>query len=471
VTHCSDKIGGGCRCGAWAIAIVWSIAAIARAQEAAPADHASDAAVVPLETDAGASELLLTQMSGASAEETDESTLKLYGFMDFGIDKWFASTTGVGLLRPTNATTFVFGNLNLYFEATPIGDLRTMVELRFTLAPHGEETQLGPPLGTSYERIDTTAFDFSSPSSQAQLRLGGLFIERAWGEYPFLDQLKVQWGVFLNPFGIWNLDHGSPTLISLMLPTFIAAQIIPTRLLGVHVYGSWFVGACELSYALHVSNGRTPLDFDLTEDKALGGRVYVAHEGDYGRLVLGASGYFGTYVDKQKKIDPAGATSLASDNLFTWVETLNYSEYILGIDVALDLGALRLRSEGVFRWVNYNHSADEQFITADGSIQYLPSRLEWSAYVLGAYRTPWRIEPYLEVELASKSFSLPRWAAPTRATSADYATVFTSFGFNLRLTTHALVKTQLVWIRSYDGHFGHKGVDFPVIFARIVQSF
>jgi hypothetical protein len=391
--------------------------------------------------------------------------------MDFGLDKWFAKQNGAGLLRPTDATTFVFGNLNVYLEATPIGDVRTMIELRFTLAPHGEETQFGPPLGTSYERLDSTAFDFSSPSSQAQLRLSGLFIERAWAEYTFLDQLKVQWGLFLNPFGIWNLDHGSPTLISLMLPTFIASQILPTRLMGMHLYGSSFSGAYEIGYALHVSNGRSPLDFDLSEDKALGARIYLANDGDYGRLVLGASGYLGTYVDKLKKVDPAGAESLASEDLFDWVKTLDYSEQIVGVDAALDLGALRLRAEGVFRWVKYNDNTAERFITIDGSTQYLPNRLEWSAYVLAAYRTPWRVEPYVELELASKSFALPRWAAPTRASSSDYAAVFVSFGFNLRLTTRALVKTQLAWVRSYEGDFTNKGFDFPILFVRIVSSF
>jgi hypothetical protein len=450
--------------GAWAAALVWCVATVAYAQEAEPP------ALQPEQAKSDA-ELLLMQPDDTALEALGASVLKLYGFMDFGLDKFFAKENGAGLLRPTDATTFVFGNLNVYLEATPIGDLRTMIELRFTLAPHGEETELGPPLGTSYERIDTTAFDFSSPSSQAQLRLSGLFIERAWAEYAFLDQLTVQWGLFLNPFGIWNLDHGSPTLISLMLPTFIAAQILPTRLLGVHLYGSWFSGAWELGYAVHVSNGRAPLDFDLSEDKALGARVYLANDGDYGRLVLGASGYLGTYVDKLKKVDPAGAKSLADDNLFEWVETLDYSEQILGLDAALDLGALRVRSEGVFRWVRYNDDTAERFITIDGSTQYLTNRLEWSAYLLAAYRTPWRVEPYVELELASKSFSLPRWAAPTRATGSDYGTVFASFGFNLRLTTHALFKTQLVWIRFYEGDFTNPGSEFPVLFVRIVDSF
>jgi hypothetical protein len=403
----------------------------------------------------------------ASAIAVEPPLLRVYGFMDFGIDKLFfgKNDDNFALLRPTPATTFVFGNLNLYFEAAPVEHLRTMVELRFTLAPHGEEISLGPPLGTVYERVDTTTFDFSSPSAQAQLRLGGMFIERAWSEYAFSSLLKVQWGLFLNPFGIWNLDHGSPTLISLMLPIFIASQMIPTRLLGVHVYGSKFFDSFELGYALHVSNGRTPLDFDLTEDKGVGARLYLANEGDYGRLVLGASGYLGTYVDQEKKINVVGS------NIFDWSDTVNYSEQLLGLDVALDVADLRVRSEAVLRWIEYEGGKSERIFTRDGTAQYLTSRLEWATYLIAAYRTPWRLEPYLQGELSHKSYTMPRFAGASRATGSNAATVVLSVGLNVELTTHTLLKTQLAWTRAYTVDFSTKIIDVPALFIRVVDSF
>jgi hypothetical protein len=403
----------------------------------------------------------------ASSTVAEPALLRVYGFMDFGLDKLFfgKNDDGFALLRPTPASTFVFGNLNLYFEAAPVEHLRTMVEVRFTLAPHGEEIALGPPLGTVYERVDTTTFDFTSPSAQAQLRLGGIFIERAWSEYAFSSLLKVQWGLFLNPFGIWNLDHGSPTLISLMLPIFIASQMIPTRLLGVHVYGSKFFDSFELGYALHVTNGRTPLDFDLTEDKGLGARLYFANEGDYGRLVLGASGYLGTYVDQEKKINAVGT------NVFDWTDTVNYSEQLLGLDVALDIADLRVRSEAVLRWIEYEGGKSERVFTRDGTVQYLPSRLEWATYLIAAYRTPWRLEPYLQGELSSKSYTMPRFAGSSRATGTNGATVVLSVGLNVELTTHTLFKTQLAWTRAFTADFRTKIIDVPALFIRVVDSF
>ena len=51
------------------------------------------------------------------------------------------------------------------------------------------------------------------------------------------------------------------------------------------------------------------------------------------------------------------------------------------------------------------------------------------------------------------------------------AALFLSVGCNLELTTHALIKTQLVWDRAYDRHFRNKVTDSPILFVRVVDSF
>ena len=192
---------------------------------AAAGDVAADVAALKAEVAAlkakqeEAEAAALMSASEESAPAAEEEKIRIYGFMDFGLDKMIGGKqSGAAVVRPTTANTFVFGNLNLYIDATPVEHLRALAEIRLTLAPHGEELQLGPPVGMMYERVDTTTFDYASPSSQSLLRMGGLYIERAWSQYEFSKALTIQWGLFLNPFGIWNLDHGSPTLISLMLP-------------------------------------------------------------------------------------------------------------------------------------------------------------------------------------------------------------------------------------------------------------
>jgi hypothetical protein len=442
------------------------------AQPMAATGTAADIAALRAEVDAlkakqeEAETAALLNQSEVTDQATERELVHVYGFMDFGIDKFFISSKdGLSVLRPTPATTFVFGNLNLYFAANPVEHLRTMVEIRLTLAPHGEETDVGPPIGTSYERVDTTAFEFSDPSSQSELRLGGLYIERAWTEYQFSNLFKLQWGLFLNPFGIWNLDHGSPTLISLMLPEFIASQMMPTRLLGVHLYGSTFFGGSELGYALHITNGRTPLDFDLSEDKAVGARLYFAHEGEFGRLVLGVSNYWGTYLDQQRQFTPQLKSFVSQ------VDVVSFTEDVLGFDVALDVGDLRVRSELVLRWIKYDDGKSEQAITSGGSFGFLPNRMEYAGYVMAAYRTPWHLEPYVEAETSSKAAVVPRWAGAGYFGEANSAALFLSVGVNVELTTHTLFKTQVVWDRAYDRHFKNKVNDSPILFIRVVESF
>lgn len=436
---------------------------------AAPADTAAELAALKAEVealkfkqeDAEAAALLAQETEAAS---TGAEVLRVYGFMDFGIDKYFLSAEdSIRVLRPTAATTFVFGNLNLYFDAKPVEHLRALTELRLTLAPNGEETELGPPLGMSYQRTDTTAFEYSDPSSQSALRLGGLYIERAWSEYQFSSLFNLQWGLFLNPFGIWNLDHGSPTLISLMLPEFIASQMMPTRLLGVHLYGSAFFGSWELGYAAHVTNGRGPIDFDFTEDKALGWRVFLANEGDYGRLVLGTSGYYGRYVDQERQYMPL------SKQIVEAVDIVDYTETVLGFDVALDVSGFRLRAEGVLRWVYSHDGHAEPTIALDGSYAFQPNRLEYAGYVLAAYRTPWHLEPYVEAQTAQKSAVVPRWAGRGRSGDANSVVWLTSVGVNVELTTHTILKTQLVW--DYAWTVNRTLNNSPILFVRVVTSF
>jgi hypothetical protein len=444
------------------------------AEPATPTDSASELAALRAEVnelkakqEEAETAALLAEGSGETVVEEREK-LRIYGFMDFGMDKMFGGkNSGAAVVRPTTSNTFVFGNLNLYIDANPVENLRCLAEVRLTMAPHGEELQLGPPIGTSYQRQDTTTFDYASPSSQAQLRLGGLFIERAYSEYEFSKAIKLQAGLYLNPFGIWNLDHGSPTLISLMLPTFISAQMVPTRLLGVHAYGTQFIGNSEIGYALHISNGRTPTDFDFTEDKALGGRLYWAQEGDFGRFVLGASGYWGTYNDQQRQLDLSSTTVMIGLQ-----ETVAYTEQVAGLDVALDVGGLRVRGEGVLRWVNYEDGKVERVAGRGGGDTYLPNRMEFSGYILAAYRTPFRVEPYLQAELMyNKSATLPRWAGFNAFSSPNVAALYLSVGINVELTTHTQLKTQLAWNQAWDSRFENKNTNVPLLFVRLVNSF
>ena len=45
-----------------------------------------------------------------------------------------------------------------------------------------------------------------------------IILERAYIQWSKLDWLGVRVGQFLTPYGIWNVDHGTPTLITMFRP-------------------------------------------------------------------------------------------------------------------------------------------------------------------------------------------------------------------------------------------------------------
>lgn len=403
----------------------------------------------------------------AAPPDLSPSQLKLYGFMDMGYDKFFLNYDNKGdillTLRNTSAGSFVFGNLNLYIDASPVERWRTLMELRFTLAPNGQESGLGP----SYERVNTTAFDYSSPSFQAQFRWGGVFIERAYTEWTFTDWLQVRAGIFLNPFGIWNVDHGSPTLIALMLPTFVAGQMMPSRLLGVQTLGSWQQGNYSLGYSLHVSNGRAQADFDLTDDKAVGARTYLAHYGSRAEVVLGASGYWGTYADR-RKVSTYGS---GEGNYLKWETAVAYTEYVGGLDLSVEAKHVRLKAEAVVRRVNYERGKREQ-VFAFGDEAYAPDRLEQNLYLLLAWRSGWGLEPYATFEYVQRAFVLPTILPGQNIAPDRLAMIGPSVGVNYSITANTMLKLQMPWgfLFRTEPKFEHL-TTVPILLTRIVSSF
>jgi hypothetical protein len=331
-------------------------------------------------------------------EATDDEALRIYGFMDFG---WQVFAPGpraaTRAVYGSEANSFVFGNANLYFDARPLPEWRAMLELRFTNLPHGSETPAVTFLDLPFTREDRTAYDLTSPSMRNRILLGNVVIERAYLDYGPFDELHVQVGYFFTPYGIWNLDHATPTLISLKLPHFQVDQVMPLRQLGVQVHGLVHLSGFDLGYHAYVSNGRTVGQFDLTDDKAVGGRAFVRSEGNDVRVTGGISGYYGTFEQ-----DATAITSF-SPVIFSRTYPIQGEEGILGADLAFDYAAFRLRSEFVVGRTVYAPDKHPLALleTLPGGVPgvYLPNMWKYNAYVLTAYRLPFLgLEPYLYCE-------------------------------------------------------------------------
>lgn len=387
----------------------------AAALEALLADPTGEATAVP---DVGI---------GASSILSDRPIIQLYGFLDFGYQYYKPSKTSFeSVFLPTTGSSFVLGNINLFLDIQPDPGWRSLVELRFTQQPHGQDDSFEGPGGTGeYSYIDRRYFDTTSSSGRNDIIVGGVVIERAWSEYSFADELNLRGGYFFTPYGIWNVDHGTPTLLSLLLPDAQVTEVIPQQQVGVMAHGRTLLGDYMLGYHAYVGNGRTPGLFDLSHDKAVGGRLTLSPVTFGGELELGFSGYWGKYLEQNKRID--NFVDLSS----TKYTKVAYSEYALVADLTLDWEGLRVRTEVAMQYRKYDDGAREPTVIPG---TFMPDRYYWNAYTIIGYRLPfWGLEPYLYGEV----LHVPSLVGDT--------IVIPSVGFNIHFTARAQLKTQVAF--------------------------
>lgn len=151
------------------------------------------------------------------------------------------------------------------------------------------------------EELDGLAFLAQSiegqeiQSAQAERDYGGIMIERAWFDINLDAGLNFRFGRYVNPVGIWNVDHGSPVLITARQPFQMGiVEIYPLALEGAMVYGSQFIGDHQLEYKVHLSGGRTTLDNRPKGIEDLGKGWRLKYNMDLlDGISIGHSGYWG----------------------------------------------------------------------------------------------------------------------------------------------------------------------------------
>ena len=348
-------------------------------------------------------EELKTQQSdadAAAASPAEDSSsgaepLKIYGFMDVGVQHvWINPDSFITHVFPVNNTSFVVGNINLYFDAQPVKYFRGLLELRFTNSPFGEISNFGGLAGT-FQRKDTFAYDSTGTAINAPMWSASVILERAWIEWNQHQALKVRVGNFFTPVGIWNEDHGTPTLIALALPQFIVQRWMPIRQTGIMLYGNAFVGDWELGYAGTFSNGRQEIsNINFDNNFGVGGRVYARRDTGHVNTTLGLSYFMG----KVRTNEVDAVLSSSGINGVGLVDKTNsaYTEHVAGADVSVDIDATRIRAEAIVRrqvFVPGKRDAGNPLFSP-GS--FTPNQWQENAYVLIANQLPWGgIEPYL----------------------------------------------------------------------------
>jgi hypothetical protein len=285
---------------------------------------------------------------------------------------------------------------------------------------------------------------------------GGVVIERAQIEHTMTDWFNVRAGYFLTPYGIWNVDHGTPTLISLILPSFQVEESIPGRQLGVQAYGFTWKGDWQFGYSAYVSNGRAPFLEDPTDNKAFGGRLTATVSGDSKNLQLGVSGYIGDSEDYAKRLDFSTGTVTLQKAL-----KYHFNEWAVGADASLDLGHLRVRTEGLVHRVRYDDLLHEPMEFGQPGT-FHPSRYEYFGYAIAAYRIG-DVEPYTYTEL---KYTTPR-------DGQFDLTYIPSLGVNAYLSSVSQLKVQYAAPKFYtlNGPSDHGAHNFRLVDMRYVMSF
>jgi hypothetical protein len=318
----------------------------------------------------------LVQDEGGAGEA--RTPLEISGFADFSYADWLfdddSAWAGAGL-APNGA--YSVGNLNVYLGKQLSERCRALTEVRFLYEPHGTTND-------DDSRVDTTVGDHAANSRPIQW--GGIRIERAYADCTLMPWLTVRFGQWFTPYGIWNVDHGSPTIIAIRRPYVVGEGLLPEQQTGVQLFGSRARGDLRLGYYLTLSNGRGPISAygDLDGNKAVGGRLELGYS-RLGELTLGASYYRGRYTALQPpRLDLATMKGILTPSK-------QYDEQSFGIDLSWDWRGVALRAEMVHnerRFTAAGRPAVNGLPLADGTSD--------GVYALVGYRLPWfGVMPYV----------------------------------------------------------------------------
>jgi hypothetical protein len=389
---------------------------------AAPATDPTAAAAAPTDDKAaGAADAeaaaLEAQLAAEQTEGADGFKLDIYGFADF--------TYGIEVedfifAPPFNS--FAVGNLNVYL-ASSLGDSwQSLAEVRFSYLPHGATPTTGDTA-----RIDTSTPDYTKLGRPT--RWGGVMIERAYLEYLAHPLVNIRAGHWLTPYGIWNVDHGSPVIVGVRRPFIVGEALLPESQTGIEVYGTHHFDPIRLGYHLTLSNGRGPIDTyqDLNNNKAVGWRLFANADTKAGNITLGYSGYAGRYTDRttQFGFDSEGMVE------FTYPVTSDYKELSMGLDLKYEFEGLLVQGEGIFNDVVYDELRPEDTFVPTGPAGWVPDYRRIGVYGLAGYRFPFLgIMPFAGAEFYDSG------RGQLRSSGAFWG------GLNVRPTPRVVLKAQ-----------------------------
>jgi hypothetical protein len=329
-------------------------------------------------------------------------------------------------------------------------------EVRVTFLPNGEEPWWLDMVFREPPRINTTTVD---TYTQETFRLGGIAIERVYLQWMPWDFFGVIAGYYLSPYGIWQIDHGSPTRLCVQHPfqvnildpaAFRAKEIIPDNQLGLQILGRIFpVVNLHIDYALTLSNGRGPADtvMDYDANKALGLRLKVTYERPDFQVALGGYGYTGRYSDK---VLPQMVKGVTSGVYYVTAET--YREYAGALDFLIAVYGLTLQGELLHNLVYFDNKRPAAIFGG-----YLPDYSSDRMYGLISYRLP--LDNLLDAMSLTPYYGIG--AEYPQDKDLMYYTVHW-FGLNFKPSPWVTIKTEASYVKT---HFNFSSIKPPYVWS------
>ena len=334
-----------------------------------------------------------------SSTPTLDPSIQFGGFLDAGFGTTFAAKDSLWHAQGSvpSHSTFYVGNFNLFVRKDLTSFLRMMGEVRFSYLPNGSSS-----FGTE-ARVSTVAYDYADFGRAT--RWGAIIIERAYVEMSPHPQLNIRIGQFLTPFGVWNVDHGSPVVIPVRRPWSVGVGWFPRRQTGVEIFGRADAGHWGGGYHLTVSNGTGPVSeyADLDDNKAIGGRLFVEYQGQ-GFMRLGTSAYYGRETDTSFNLALVGDKAKAYEQIESQFDVLSWSG-----DFTWDIGELHLQTEWSISQKAFTAKGRAQALDLGGRAVTPSDVLSWGGYALLGYRLPWLgIMPFVVFERVMGELSYNR---------------------------------------------------------------
>jgi len=358
-------------------------------------------------------------LTAATAVQAEDATFKAYGFMDARANsQWYSEENFLrqyGIITPN--TQLYVDHVNTYFDWKPSSNVRVLAELSLN-RDAAKKTEPGKRLGFDSASVYSNVYSQVGSATQAGFLLflqntapysglpasfqqhiadsltrdtlsktvhaigrgvraqaalsnptnstkdHGISIPRIHADLLLTDEFNLRVGKFITPAGIWNVDHGSPTILTVRQPYQTSFfPIFPEAQTGVQAFGKTVAADQDLSYAAWLSTGRGGMDvlgrYDYGQDPQnlddwAGGAHLQADLSVLDGIRLGGSFQTGTMRESEEwstipvtKVDVATSTPI-TDLASTSSEMVDLAyarELCYGLDTKVTWNKLLLQGE------------------------------------------------------------------------------------------------------------------------------